>query len=94
MNNCLKCGKEIPDKRKFCCLSCSTSYNNKKKERRIRLNNCLHCGKEIKGSKRELAATLYSYALRQLKYPNTNKILIIIKLIIIVAIDVIIVLDK
>ena len=34
---------------------------------------CRTWAEEIKGSKRELAATLYSYALRQLKYPDTNK---------------------
>ncbi len=34
---------------------------------------CRSWAEEIRGSKRELAATLYSYALRQLKYKDTNK---------------------
>lgn len=34
---------------------------------------CREWANEVKGSNRELAASLYSYALRQLKYPDTNK---------------------
>ena len=59
MNKCLNCGKEIPEGRKFCSLSCSAKYNNrnrktiqwseKKKEehRTPRVNQvCKYCGKE------------------------------------------------
>jgi len=34
MNRCLTCGKEIPDSRKFCCSSCSASYNNRVRKRK------------------------------------------------------------
>lgn len=46
--NCLKCGKDISDKRKFCSLSCSVSYNNRKKEKKFHFRKCLNCGNDIK----------------------------------------------
>ena len=33
MKKCKNCGKEIPECRTFCCRSCSTSWNNKHRER-------------------------------------------------------------
>lgn len=49
---CLNCDNEIPEKRKFCSLSCSVTYNNKKREKKIRIGKCLNCEKEIKGGKK------------------------------------------
>lgn len=47
--NCLNCEKEILKTRKFCCLSCSVIYNNKKRKKIIKIKNCLNCNKEITG---------------------------------------------
>ncbi len=49
---CLNCEKEISNNRKFCCQSCSTTYNNKlriKKPSRLRYQiTCINCGKNGK----------------------------------------------
>lgn len=53
---CLECGKEIPigelliseyNRRKFCNLSCSASYNNRIFKKKVVHKHCLNCGKEI-----------------------------------------------
>jgi len=42
MNKCKLCGKET-ENNKFCSLSCSSAYNNKK---RSTVKHCLNCGEE------------------------------------------------
>lgn len=54
---CLNCGENIPFKKrfgKFCSMSCSASYTNKKfpkRKKKKRLNACLNCGKETYNEK-------------------------------------------
>jgi hypothetical protein len=64
---CLNCGKEITgDKRKkFCCRSCSASYNNKGvcrnyKNGKHKEEYCLNCGKELAGNSRFCNCTCYA----------------------------------
>lgn len=48
IRNCLNCGKEIVGgdrRKKFCCHSCSATYNNLKRGKE---HYCLYCGKKIK----------------------------------------------
>lgn len=52
MNKCKNCLADIPNGRKFCCSSCSATYNNRLYPKRTngrKKPNCLVCGKEIKG---------------------------------------------
>ena len=53
---CLYCGKDIPFNekcfssykiKKFCDQSCAASYNNTKKERKLKRKYCAYCGKEL-----------------------------------------------
>lgn len=52
IKHCLNCDKEIPNSKKFCSQSCSTTYNNKlriKKPSRLRYQiTCINCGKNGK----------------------------------------------
>ena len=64
---CLNCGKEIiGDKRKkFCCRSCSASYNNKgvcrnHKNGHHKEEYCLNCGKKLTGNSRFCDCTCYA----------------------------------
>lgn len=46
---CINCGKIIPYEkrnRKFCCSSCSATYNNKNKIKKPKAY-CINCGKEL-----------------------------------------------
>jgi hypothetical protein len=45
MNSCLECGSST--KTKFCCRSCSTSYNNRIRPKRKPEHKCVDCGKSI-----------------------------------------------
>lgn len=47
VRNCLNCGKEIVGgdrRKKFCCHSCSATYNNLKRGKE---HHCLYCGKKL-----------------------------------------------
>jgi hypothetical protein len=51
---CINCGNlfsgKLKDNRKFCSLSCSAEYNNKKYPKRKnfqKLSNCLYCGNKL-----------------------------------------------
>lgn len=58
--HCLNCGKEIEvsigrkkNRKKFCCQSCATIYNNHQRtamngwHKMVEHTNCIHCGKDI-----------------------------------------------
>ena len=49
MNKCLFCNKEIPQKNKFCCQSHAAIYNNRHREKKVKV--CKYCGKEFYGYK-------------------------------------------
>lgn len=59
LNKCKNCNVEIAEDRRFCSLSCSSSYNNKIRRALIRekyINNpnkCVFCGKNIMPRKEE-----------------------------------------
>jgi hypothetical protein len=77
---CLNCEKEISEKRKFCCLSCSATYNNRRKIKKIKKNNCLNCEKEIIGGNifcNQSCSAQYNNKKRGIKKccVNCNKIL-------------------
>jgi predicted nucleic acid-binding Zn ribbon protein len=46
MPKCLMCGKDIPEGRKFCSLSCGTRHRNLSRNRHPVLKICEQCGKE------------------------------------------------
>jgi len=49
-NYCVNCNSELKTGKKFCSQSCSASYNNKLRDKKIK-KTCLNCGKETKNIK-------------------------------------------
>ena len=83
--NCLNCGKETHNPR-FCCLSCSASYNNKLKSKRKNYGVCVVCGCPITKKGKKHCSRKCANKSQQLKFaakaeangyfypPNHNKL--------------------
>lgn len=71
---CLQCGKKLTkNQKKFCCASCSATYNNHKRYNinetfLLKNENCISCGKKLKKGQKKFCGRTCQYQYEYIEY--------------------------